>query len=396
MTDTLEPEIEVSTPDPVASQQAREAFPSGGANSQATPATGGEPRESTKVLEDAPKPAAKKSGLDRVGAAKNPEVAKVAAEEPEVAKGVAKPAAKGSVEENLRVLGRAKEEWDKAKPEFEKTKTELASVRKEYEELKSIGLNEKERAEYVRYRDLNAKEAVRQSEEFKNEIMAPIQKNIGKINSASQNATLSEDAHRQMLLACDIPDEWQRNKAIRAAIATADLEMDDVKTLSDIVIASAKELNEVWYPKEDEKMAKAAEIEAAAKERDQNQYKEFQGKQKAEFENEHKSVLNILSTDKLKQLVEDPTLVIEGVSMIDAMKGAAQATTMRDRAFEVHAAAALPFVVEDRNRWRAKYDELEKANHLRNGSAPSRSDGQPKVVVEQGGGLTAREVFSRR
>lgn len=386
------PASETKTKDPMAEASAREAFPSTGA----VPSRGGEPRESTKVTSDLNDKPKVKSAIDKVGAAKNPDP------EPEIAadgnqQADAAPKKKVSPEENLRILGKAKEEWDKARPEFEKTKAELTALRQEHEKLKSLGLNEKEREEFTRYRDMNAVEAVRQSEEFQQKVKAPIQKSIGKIKSASKNANLSEEAHSRMLMACDIDDEWQRNKAIHAAIATADLDSDDVRSLSDIVIAQAKELNENLYPREDEMLARAEEIELSARERDRNQFKEMQGKQKAEFDASHKEVFSILAGDKLKQLVEDPTLAIEGVGMSEAMKNAAPANNIRDRAFEVHAAAALPFVVEDRNRWRAKFAELERANRLRDGAAPSRNDGERKTAVPgQQQTISAEEAFGRR
>ncbi len=345
------------------------------------------PKDSTQQTQAKPGEEPKrKSGLEKVGGIKKPETP------PENL-----PPAKPSAEDNMKILRQAKEEWDKVKPEYEKTKTEYEATKQELAKLKAMGLTPQEREEFSRYRDLHAVEAVRSSAEFKNTVVAPIQARVAKIKQQAVNAKLDGAATAELLDACDIEDEYQRNKAIRNAFSKAELELEDFQTLSGIAAAAAKELQEVYYPKEDKIIAQAREIETAKRQQDSLQSSQSLKKQQEDFQKEQQRVYDILANDKLKLLMDDTDLSMDGMTLAEAMKNAAPAQTMEDRVFEVSSAAAMPFVIQWANKILAENHQLKQATRLRNGAAPRGGDGlPPKAAGDAGQGPTAEEVFGRK
>lgn len=288
-------------------------------------------------------------------------------------------------EENIRNLRKAKEEWDRVKPEFEKLKgdytakeTELAATREELAKLKALGLNEQEREEYRRYKDLHAVEAVRNSEEFKKAVSMPIEAHKQAVHSIAQGAKLDQMAFSSLLDAMDIQDKYARNRAIRGIMSNADLDSDTYRDYTDDLCRIASDLNERLYPKEDELVGKAQEIELAAKEREKNQSEEAKSKEMAEFTKERDGLASQLKSDNLKTIFEDTDLSIDGTTIHDAIKDAAIADDAQGRAYQALAGQMMPFVVAWAQKWIDKAHALERANAVRNKSAPSLGDGAPK------------------
>lgn len=351
-----------------------------------------EAKPENAALESAGK---KKSALDKVGGIKKPEIPKeeVKVEEP------AKTVVKNDKEENWAFMRKKVEDAEKelstVKPELERLKPEYETTKAELAKMKALGLTETERNEFKLYREMHAVEAVKNSKDFKEKIMGPIQAKIGKIKSVSSNAKLQPQQASALLDACDIEDEFQRNKAIRSIVRGEDLEPEDYQALADSAISAARDLQETLYPKHDEALGRAEEVQLAARAREQQQGQQATQKQQQEDKRAHEEVWNILSTDKLKLVLDEQDLSIDGITMADAMKGAEAAASPQDRAFEVQAAAALPFIVEYANRALAKVAALEQANKIRNGVVPSRRDGATKEQKIGEKPITAEEAFGR-
>ncbi len=340
------------------------------------------------------KPEPKKTALDKLGTIKKPEPAKVDLVIPEKTTG-------NPNENNVKILRQAKEELDRLKPEYEKTKgefektrAELTAEREELTKLKALGLNEKEREEYSRYRDLHAVDAVQSSDQFQKNILQPIQYRRNKLKSIAKNAGLPEDA---LIDHADIADDFQRNKAIRASLQSAqDLDAAEINDLVGKAIAIADDLNEKWYPKMDEVLANAGEIEKAARQHEQGQHQEMTKKQQAEFQKEHEGMYARFKNEILAPIFNDTDLSIEGTTLDEALKNSRPGTTPQERAAEVHALASYPFLIHKINRLLQEKSVLENANKIRNGSAPSRSDGQTRQVTGRDETLKAEEVFGNR
>ena len=347
----------------------------------------------------ADQPAKKKSALDKVTALKKPEPDKAEATPPSPDGGKDKQDKPGekvsgkTKEENFAILRQHKEELEKLKPEFETTKAERDQLKTELQQLKALGLTEKERAEYTRYRDLHAVEAVKSSAEFKSKIEQPIIERVNKVANVAKHAGLDETASAALMDACDIPDEFERNKAIRGVLQRAELEVEDYQTLAGIAIAAAKDLNDVYWPKEDQIISQARDVEAAARQREQQQAQEMTAKEKAEFQKEHEAMFQKFSGEYLKPLMDDADLAVEGVTLADALKNSAPGETPAERAAEVHALAALPFVITWAQKMADKAHQLEEANRIRNGSTPARSDGLLKEAKVEERIPTADEMF---
>lgn len=361
--------------------------------------------KNTQVLADDPpkteeKPKAK-SPLEKVGKLKKPE--EPTKEEPK-ADGQ-KPAEQKpkSNEDNIRLLRQAKEEWDKVKPEYEKTKTEyeqtkseLAATKEELTKLKALGLNEAERNEYQKYKDLHAVEAVKNSEEYQKNVLQPIQSRVNKIIDVGKKAGLDQNAVNALLDAVDIPDEWDRSKAIRGILQNADLEVEDYQLASSLVIEAAKDLTENLYPKEDSILQKARDIEIASREREKNAAQEMSKKEQEEFAKEHQGLVEQLASDHLKLLLDDTDLSIEGTTMSEAMKTATPADNPQEKAYQAIAGASLPFVMQWAQKILNENNQLKAANNVRNKTTPGRGDGLPKTQAPGEQKLTIEEVFGKR
>ncbi len=340
----------------------------------------------------------KKGPLDKIGAVKTP-VEEVAAP---VIDTKAKPPTK---EENLAILReraeKAERELGTLKPAYEKYEKELKpayeTTAAELAALKAKGLNEEERNEFSRLREMNAVEAVKRSAEFQQKILAPIQKKVANIQSKAANAKLNPQATSALMDACDIEDDWQRAKAIRGIFQGEELEPEDYKTLADSVIATANDLNENWYPKHDEALAKAEEVQVAARARQAQQGQEMSQKQEADMKKAHEEVYSMLSTDSLKPVFEDHELVVEGTTLAEALKNPAKASTPQEMAAQEQLAAAAPFLIQYANKALQKLADIERANKARNGASTSRTDGGTKPQIVDGEKpLTAEEVFQGR
>ena len=337
----------------------------------------------------------KPSKLDKIKLNK-PKDEEAKAENPE-------PKKRPTQEENIKILRQAKEELDKLKPEYEKYRTdletkdkELLTTKEELAKLKALGLNEQERQEYQKYRDLHAVEAVKNSEDFKAKIEAPIKAKVDWISTIAQRANFDETTKSALYNAVDIPDKLDRQKAIREIFKNADLDIDDFQTYTGEVITAANELNEVLYPKMDETLTKAQEIELAAREKEKGQAEQVSAKEKEEFTKEHTELVDQLSKDHLRMLLEDTDLNLDGTTMAEAMKNAAPASDPKERAWQAIAGSTLPFVVAWAQKILNENHSLKKANNIRNKVSPSiGGDGVSKAHNQGVEAMSADEVFKR-
>lgn len=313
------------------------------------------------------------------------------------------PKRKPTQEENIKILRQAKEELDKLKPEYEKYRTdletkdkELLTTKEELAKLKALGLNEQERQEYQKYRDLHAVEAVKNSEDFKNHIEAPIKAKVDWISTIADRSKLDDTMKSALYNAVDIPDKLDRQKAIREIFKNADLDIDDFQTYSNEVIAAANELNENLYPKMDETLGKAQEIELAAKEKERNQAELMSAKEKEEFSKEHTELVDQLSKDHLRVLLDDTNLSIDGTSMAEAMKNATPATDPKEKAWQAIAGSALPFVVQWAQGILNENHKLKTANNIRNKVSPSLGRDGIAKTPDQKHEISVQEAFGSR
>ena len=313
------------------------------------------------------------------------------------------PKRKPTQEENIKILRQAKEELDKLKPEYEKYRTdldakdkELLTTKEELAKLKALGLNEQERQEYQKYRDLHAIEAVKNSEDFKNHIEAPIKAKVDWISTIADRSKLDDTMKAALYNAVDIVDKLDRQKAIREIFKNADLDIDDFQTYSGEVIAAANELNETLYPKMDDTLAKAQEIELAAREKEKNQAELMSAKEKEEFSKEHNDLVEQLSKDHLRVLLDDTNLSIDGTSMAEAMKNAAPAADPKEKAWQAIAGSALPFVVQWAQNILNENHKLKTANNIRNKVSPSLGRDGIAKTPDQKHEISIAEAFGSR
>lgn len=337
-----------------------------------------------------PPPAVKKGPLDKMGKINKPEPPK---EEP-----VVPPVKVDDKEKNWNLLReraeKAEKELNTIKPEYEKIKPAYETTRQEFEALKAKGLNEEERSEFARLREMNAVEMVRNSIEYRKKLQIPAQKQFDRIQAVAKNANLKGQALAALNEAVEIPDDFQRAKAIRAIVKGEDLEPEDYQELANIAVTAANDLMTNWYPKMDEVEAQALEVQNAARAKQGQAQQEMSTKQKAELDKAHQDVYSQLSGESLKPLFDEPDLSVEGTTLADAMKNPAKAGSPQEMAAQEQLAAAAPFMIEHINRLLKKVFDLEQANKMRNGSAPNRNDGKTKTqdpAKEQQ--LDAKEVF---
>jgi len=332
---------------------------------------------------EAPK---KKGPLEKLGAIKKPEVAPEGGALPQVQPGPTK-------EDNIAILRKSHEELNKLRPEYEKLKNEYGTTTEELKKLKALGLNEQERTEFVRYREMNAVEAVRASQDFQAKIMKPINSLIDKIKAVGENAQLDDAQKSALGDACDIADEWKRNKAIRSIVRGDKLEPEDYQALADAAISASKDLNETWYPKHDELLQNAYEVQMAARNKEQVQQREMSQKEIMEQKKAHDEVFSTLSGEALKPIFEDADLSVEGMTINDALQNLEPASTPHEKAYRELIAAAAPFILEYANRALAKAAQAEAALRKMGSVAPSRNDGNTKPMATGEKQATAEDVF---
>lgn len=350
----------------------------------------------------------KKSRLDQLTGLKKPEEKKELKEQKEVegkngseADPKTPPELRAAYERAKKDAAAYKAELDKIRPDFEKVaelKAERDTSREELAKLKALNLNEEERGQYSKLQELHALDVLRESKEYREKIMAPIQSRLTKIESAIKEAKLNPVAAEALKSAIDIQDEFARNREIRRVFKEAELEPDDLNDFTSSMVRVAGELNDQYYPALEAKEKQALEIQAAARLKDKEQAEQSTAKEKQEFQKEHEFVRNLLKEDKLKLLFEDTDLSVDDgegnrITLAEALENVVPADNPRDRAYEVNTGAVFPFVIEFMNKILAKNHMLEEANRVRNGSQPKRGDAVQKTVDTGEKKLTAEEVF---
>lgn len=390
--------FETSTP-----RQIENPTPAPESKPDATTADKPAPDAGSQELIDKPdamkKTGEKKSALDKVGQVKKPEAEKPAEQKPNGTP-ESKPVDMGNARQLREAYDKQKTEFaalkaelDKVRPDYEQIKKDFDLTREELTKLKAMNLNEDERKRFDGLREMHARYELESSTEYQQKVMAPIQMRIAKIDKVATEAKLDPAATVALKDAMDIPDELDRNREIRRIFkAVEGMEPDDFSDFYSSMTAVGKELNEQLYPQMEAKLRSAVEIEQAARLRDKEQAEQKTTAEKAEFQKEHAYVHKLLSEESLKPLLEETDLAIDGVTLADAMKGAEAADNSRDRAYQAHAGAALPFVIQYTNKLLQELHELKTANKIRNGSAPSRNDALSKAGEDRPA-LSAKEVF---
>ncbi len=353
--------------------------------------------EAMKPKEEKTEP---KDKLGKLGAIKKPEEPKI--EEPKVeAKTEKDPLDDAPGPKQLRdAYNKLKEEHAPLKENFEKTKAEYESIRKEFDltkeemaKLKAMNLNENERKEYVLYRQLNAERALIESDDYKKNILGPIQSQFSRLQKLSKEAKLDPNQLTALQNAVDMPDEIDRNRAIRTVLKSADIDPEDFGDFLTVATDAAKQLKEVHYPKMESKLAEAREIEQAARTKEKEQTVQASTKGKEEYTREYSDVHKTLTENQFKALMDDTDLNIEGTTFADAIKTAEPGETARDKAYQAMAGAAMPFMIEFTNKLWARVDAAERAIKASNGVKPKAADGQVKAVDTKSEQLDANAVF---
>lgn len=350
----------------------------------------------------------KKSRLDQLTGLKKPEEKKGEQKPNGQATETEKPVDMGNAKQLREAYEKQKQdmaalraELEKVKPNAEKLeqyRKDLDMSREELAKLKALNLNEEERGQYSKLQELHALDVLRESKEYREKIMAPIQSRLTKIESAIKEAKLNPVAAEALKSAIDIQDEFARNREIRRVFKEAELEPDDLNDFTSSMVRVAGELNDQYYPALEAKEKQALEIQAAARLKDKEQAEQSTTKEKQEFQKEHEFVRNLLKEDKLKLLFEDTDLSVDDgegnrITLAEALENAAPADNPRDRAYEVNAGAAMPFMIEYLNKLLAKNHTLEEANRVRNGSQPKRGDAVQKTVDTGEKKISADEAF---
>ena len=119
-------------------------------------------------------------------------------------------------------------------------------------------------------------------------------------------------------------------------------------------------------------------------------------KEKEEFSKEHNDLVEQLSKDHLRVLLDDTNLSIDGTSMAEAMKNAAPATDPKEKAWQAIAGSALPFVVQWAQNILNENHKLKTANNIRNKVSPSLGRDGIAKTPDQKHEITIAEAFGTR
>lgn len=418
MTDTIEPPVQTET-----GPSANDVFHS--ESSFERPGTESPPSQQQPEQKKAPetaKPEAKpyadkpeaapdgkkddkgKSKLDKLSGVKKPEEKK----EEEATPGAEQPPEKPVDTANMRQLREAynkskedaaalRAELEKIRPDFEKVadlRKELDGSREELAKLKAMNLNDEERTSYTKLRELHALSELRESAKFQTEFVQPIQGQGRRLEAVAKGANLSPAAFEALKNAMDITSELDRKREIRRILKEApELPPEDFTDYYTEAVSVGDKLNNDIYPKMEAAEKHALEIEQAARTKGKQEAEQKAVSEKETFQKERDYVKGLLKDEKLKLLFEDTNLSIDGVTLSEAMDQVEPADNPRDRAYEVQAGAALPFIIEWSNGLLAKIHELENANRVRNGSAPKRGDSVEKPTNGQDQQADINKVF---
>ncbi len=358
---------------------------------------------STQTLIDKPDAMKPKTALEKIGQVKKPEAEKAPEQKPGAPAVEDKPVDLSSAAKLREAYDKKTADMDALRAELNKVRPDVAKLgelraelegsRAELTKLKAMNLSPEERQRFDGLREMHARYEVENSQEYQQKIMAPIHQRIARIEKVAKDAKLDPAATTALKDAMDIQDEIDRNRAIRTILRNVELEPDDFSDYYQSMTGVGKELNETFYPQMEAKLRSAAEIEQAARTKEKQQTEEKTNAEKAEFQKEHAYVSKILSEDALKPLMEDTDLSIDGVTLAQAMQDAAPADNARDRAYQAHAGASLPFVIQWANKVLQENHDLKTANKIRNGSQPTRSDALTKTGTSQPGQMDADSVF---
>jgi len=343
------------------------------------------------VVDDKPdamkpeKPEEKKDRLGKLGAVKKPEEPKV--EEAKVeAKVEDDPLKDAPGPKQLRDAynalkaehGPLKEKATKLETEYKQIQSELGLTKEELGKLKAMNLNPEEREKFVHVQKLNAERVLKDSDAYKNDIIAPIQAQFKRIENLAAKAKLTPVNLAALQNAMDIPDELERGWAIKSIFEDADVEPSKLNDFCAAAADVAMKLNEQHYPKMEAKLAEARDIEKAAREKDKNDTEQAGTKEKEEYTREFSRVHDIYAGSQFKAILEDTGISVDGTTMAEALKSAEPATDATGRASQALCEAAMPFAIEFINKLWARTDAAERAIKTMNGSGPKRTDSLPK------------------
>lgn len=399
--ETPNPRPAQTTPDPAAAPAAKTEA------GAPEPPKGGTTNSEGQTTVDKPEAMKAKSSLDKLGKVAKPEVEKKVEAKPNGTDPSPAPAAvdlghAGKLREAYDKQGQdmaaLRAELEKIRPDAAKVtelRTELEGSRAELAKLKAMQLNDEERKRFDGLREMHARYETENSTEFQQKIMAPIQMRVQKIEAIAKKAGIEGVAFQALKDAMDQPDELDRSRGIRQALrGVENMDADDYTDYYASLTGVGKELHEQYLPQMEAKLKNAGEIEQAARTREKEQAEQKTTADKAEFQKERDYVHKLLAEDSLKPLMEDTDLAIDGVTLAEAMQGAEAPDNARDRAYQAHAGAVLPFTIQYANKLLAKIHALEQANKIRNGAAPSRSDAVQKAAADADRDrLTAEQVF---
>ena len=347
---------------------------------------------------DAMKP---KSKIDALGKINKPEEKKV--EQTTNGKEPAKEPNPDNLKEFRQQYDLTKKERDELKAELEKVKPDYEKIRKEFDltkeelnKLKALNLNGEERQRFDSLRQQHALVELRESKDFKEKILAPIQQRLGKIEAAVSEAKLSPTGAEALKNAMDIQNEFSRDREIRRIFSEVEgITPEDLSLFVSSMSTVGRELNEQFYPRMEQAEAQASEIEKASRQNSKQQAEQAKMKEEQEYKRESEALTKELGDGAFKVLLDDPELSIDGVTFADALKDAELPANARERAYHAKTAQATPFLIQFINKLWSENHSLKSANKARNGASPSLTDGVVKDQAAANAGPSIEEAFGK-
>lgn len=277
---------------------------------------------------------------------------------------------------------------------YEAAEAERVKLAADLETVRATALDPESKAKLENFEKIYAVEALVASPEYQAEIAAPFSEQQEILHQVAEFSKV--DASKLMEAAKD-PNPLTRGQKIRTVLEESKIDNEKgLEAAATTLESAASKMHELWK-KDAQKMARAQEIQNAARGEEavkgSAKAEQARQKQEKEFSEAHESIYKTLEA-KLPALFSDPEFA-------KIAKSAKAASDPMNNAYRAIAGESLPLIVQRLMKAEAELASIKEGNKAaaaanpRLGAAPINTDEAPKMTMREALEATMRGGMAR-
>lgn len=266
-------------------------------------------------------------------------------------------------------LRKIEDSHKKMLPEYEKLKAEVETLRKAEPKIP-----EEFQREYDELRQFRAAHDVENTPEYLKSVVQPMEEIMQQIEEVAAYAKVDFD---KLCEATDIKNRLERNRAIRQVLSTSEEEISETDIQD--VVNNANNLHPI-YAKAEQLRSEATDIRNSLTGKEKALTEVQQRQTQEAFQKAAEEMQTILS-NSLKS-----TGLFENPEVTKALGDAKQASVLDDpqmAAYQVHAGAILPAMIDQWNKDRLELKEARRVLAARSKSTTTLNGGAPPAKTQE-------------